>query len=329
MCTLARALRCSCGVNELFASAVVAAEVLCGLDTLPGSATNGAACSRRVHAMYSCTRIAFSGDLMVVTPPHSDRGSASQLAGSADQLFAVISEAIRAMEDGRVVAEVICVGLARVLPASATAFVRRDRQFGSCAVTCWTQDLGWAALSEATRYGDVGARVRPRLGSDLQWPQIVGLDLLGEVADWGSSIVMRLAGTFDEERFAVFSRRQPFGDDEVRILTQCQGAMTAIDRHAWLLGPNQDSRPVAAHASASRATFTTREVEVLTLLCRGSKARSIARHLGISERTVNKHLANIYRKLGAHDRLVAADRALSLGVVSRASTLAYPRALAP
>jgi len=45
---------------------------------------------------------------------------------------------------------------------------------------------------------------------------------------------------------------------------------------------------------------------VLTELVRGSKNAEIAAALGISERTVKAHLANIYMKLGVESRSGAA-----------------------
>ncbi len=51
--------------------------------------------------------------------------------------------------------------------------------------------------------------------------------------------------------------------------------------------------------------LTQRECEVAHLMARGLTAYSIGRALGISERTVHKHLQNAYRKLGVNDRLSA------------------------
>jgi DNA-binding CsgD family transcriptional regulator len=65
--------------------------------------------------------------------------------------------------------------------------------------------------------------------------------------------------------------------------------------------------------------LTRREREVLGLLVGGSTAARIARQLRISERTVHKHLENVYVKLGVHDRLAAALRALELGLIDLGS----------
>ena len=59
--------------------------------------------------------------------------------------------------------------------------------------------------------------------------------------------------------------------------------------------------------------LTPRESEVLLKLTSGRTARAIARELGVSERTVRKHLEHVYEKLGVHDRLGAVLLALRTG----------------
>ena len=47
----------------------------------------------------------------------------------------------------------------------------------------------------------------------------------------------------------------------------------------------------------SASALTVREVEVLGLLATGRTNRAIAQHLRISEKTVARHLSNIFNKL--------------------------------
>jgi DNA-binding CsgD family transcriptional regulator len=56
------------------------------------------------------------------------------------------------------------------------------------------------------------------------------------------------------------------------------------------------------HRQGPRAGAEQRgELRLLALIAQGSTARSVARQFGISERTVQKHLALIHRKLGCRD----------------------------
>jgi DNA-binding NarL/FixJ family response regulator len=52
--------------------------------------------------------------------------------------------------------------------------------------------------------------------------------------------------------------------------------------------------------------LTVREQEVLEMIGDGLPNKTIARRLGISERTVKSHLTNIYQRLGVTDRTQAA-----------------------
>jgi DNA-binding NarL/FixJ family response regulator len=57
--------------------------------------------------------------------------------------------------------------------------------------------------------------------------------------------------------------------------------------------------------AAGRGTLTAREVEVLRLVARGHSNRAIARELVLSEKTVARHLSNIYTKLDIGSRSAA------------------------
>ena len=61
--------------------------------------------------------------------------------------------------------------------------------------------------------------------------------------------------------------------------------------------------------------MTRREHEVLRHLATSSTAARIGRQLRISERTVHKHLENLYAKLAVGDRLAAVLRAQDLGLL--------------
>jgi DNA-binding NarL/FixJ family response regulator len=61
--------------------------------------------------------------------------------------------------------------------------------------------------------------------------------------------------------------------------------------------------------------LTARELAVLDLMAGGLIAAAIGRQLGISSRTVSKHIENIHRKLGTHDRTSAVGRAQDRGIL--------------
>jgi DNA-binding NarL/FixJ family response regulator len=81
-------------------------------------------------------------------------------------------------------------------------------------------------------------------------------------------------------------------------------------RHAFLaLGAAPDVRRLDALSSGSRGDgpdrLTTRELQVLGLVATGRTNRAIAERLGISEKTVARHLSNIFAKLELSTRAAA------------------------
>lgn len=84
------------------------------------------------------------------------------------------------------------------------------------------------------------------------------------------------------------------------------------------LGPNEFLLRLAKDAGAdtpaefsSELGLTTREGEVLSWLSKGKTNRDIAQILGLSPRTVDKHLEQIYSKLGVENRTAAAAIAVN------------------
>lgn len=67
--------------------------------------------------------------------------------------------------------------------------------------------------------------------------------------------------------------------------------------------------------------LTERELDVLRLAAKGYTNKSIGLQLGISDRTVQGHLAHIFTKLGATSRTEAVMRAVSLGWISQSTSL--------
>jgi DNA-binding NarL/FixJ family response regulator len=72
---------------------------------------------------------------------------------------------------------------------------------------------------------------------------------------------------------------------------------------------------LARESSETAAALTTREREVLALLADGFTLRQMGRRLGISPRTVERHVARIYRKLEVRSRVQAVTRAAALDLI--------------
>jgi two-component system, NarL family, response regulator NreC len=68
-------------------------------------------------------------------------------------------------------------------------------------------------------------------------------------------------------------------------------------------------------ASTVRSPVTVREREILALVAEGFTTHQIGRRLGISPRTVESHMAKLYRKVGAKSRIQVVARAVALGLL--------------
>ena len=94
-----------------------------------------------------------------------------------------------------------------------------------------------------------------------------------------------------------------------RVLMALQVGSAGLGEVMWLLS----TRPAQAVEETSRlaaAALTAREAEVLSWIAKGKTNRDIGDILGISSRTVNKHLEHVFEKLGVETRAAAAALAI-------------------
>jgi DNA-binding response OmpR family regulator/DNA-binding CsgD family transcriptional regulator len=96
------------------------------------------------------------------------------------------------------------------------------------------------------------------------------------------------------------------GDEQLRL--QYMGKLGANE---FLLRLARDSGTETPAEFSSELGLTTREGEVLSWLSKGKSNRDIAQILGLSPRTVDKHLEQIYSKLGVENRTAAAAIAVN------------------
>jgi DNA-binding NarL/FixJ family response regulator len=71
-----------------------------------------------------------------------------------------------------------------------------------------------------------------------------------------------------------------------------------------------------SHVAYDAPGLSTREAEVLKLLGKGHQTKEIAQELGISRRSVDSHLRNLYRKLEVRSRSEAVGKALRIGLLA-------------
>lgn len=81
------------------------------------------------------------------------------------------------------------------------------------------------------------------------------------------------------------------------------------------LGAEPDLERMSRPGAAGRAGLTARELEVLRLVAAGNTNRAIAGELVLSERTVDRHVSNIYAKLDVSSRAAATAYAYEHGLI--------------
>lgn len=157
-------------------------------------------------------------------------------------------------------------------------------------------------LSAPRRMSDVASRRDLlRTGSYVEVMRPLGIH-------YQLSIMTTRHGVLTGSGWALSRGLHDFTDDEVAVACAVQlvlGLMT--------------HRPVARlqreDACAERAGLTLREHQVLCLVAEGYTAHRVGRVLRIAPSTVRKHLERVYAKLGAHDRLLAVQRARDLFLI--------------
>lgn len=103
------------------------------------------------------------------------------------------------------------------------------------------------------------------------------------------------------------------GPQLVSLISALEAAASA-EQHAWL-AHLRHSLPAASHDTSASATgFSTRELEIASLLGEGLPNKIIASTLGLAPDTIKWHLKNLYRKLGVSSRYHATRQIRARGL---------------
>lgn len=130
------------------------------------------------------------------------------------------------------------------------------------------------------------------------------------------SLAARVLAAADAHRGLVEDRPHrggcPSGSARAKLEAEVRAGRLDADAVAAVVG-------VAGGAGVVRrvgaAGLTPRQVEVLRLVTRGLSNREIARRLTVSPRTVDRHVADVYERIGVSSRAAAALFAMEHGLV--------------
>lgn len=156
---------------------------------------------------------------------------------------------------------------------------------------------------------------------DIQMPQITGIELTRWLQTTYPDIKILILTAFDDEPYIVavlqagahgYVLKTSSPERLIEAVQQVHAGQSALDPEI--------TTHLMAHIAQQRADaefepLTERELEVLTLAGTGLTNKEIGLKLGISDRTVQGHLAKSFSKLRANSRTKAVMRAVSLGLI--------------
>jgi DNA-binding NarL/FixJ family response regulator len=157
---------------------------------------------------------------------------------------------------------------------------------------------------------------------DIRMPEVTGVEATRQIKARFPQVRVLVLTAYDDDPY-VFALLQAgadgyvlktaSGDELVRAVRTVHGGRTALSPEiaAKVVRQATSGRPEGAADQVE--PLTEREIEVLRLAARGLTNRAIGHELGISHRTVQGHLANIYGKLGVNSRTEAVTEALRRG----------------
>jgi DNA-binding NarL/FixJ family response regulator len=211
--------------------------------------------------------------------------------------------------------------LIRVLLADDHAIVRAGiRQFleraGDIQVVAEADDGEMAKDLIQQRHPDVAVL-------DIQMPKASGIEVTRWVRTNTPGVGVLILTAFDDDPYVLavlqagangYILKTASPADLIKAVRDVNDGRSVLDPGVTHKLLSQLSHP--REASPVQA-LTQREMEVLELVAKGFTNKAIGVQLGISDRTVQGHLAHIFDKLQAGSRTEAVMRAVSLGWISQ------------
>jgi DNA-binding NarL/FixJ family response regulator len=156
---------------------------------------------------------------------------------------------------------------------------------------------------------------------DIQMPKVTGIEVTRWIRANHREVGILILTAYDDDPY-VRAVLQAGANGYVLKTASPEEIVQAVrDVHEGksALDPNVASKLLSQIAAGwddpIYEPLTDREVEVLSFAAKGFTNKAIGVHLGISDRTVQGHLAHIFGKLQANSRTEAVMKAVSLGVL--------------
>ncbi len=152
---------------------------------------------------------------------------------------------------------------------------------------------------------------------DLRMPTMGGVEAIGELRRTAPEVRVLVLTTYDTDRdvlpaIEAGATGYLLKDTPREELLR---AVRAAHRGEAVLSPAVATRLLGQVRAPALEPLSTRELDVLALVAKGSTNRAVAAALFISEATVKTHLLHVYAKLGVSDRAAAVAVAYERGLL--------------
>ena len=158
---------------------------------------------------------------------------------------------------------------------------------------------------------------------DIRMPELSGIELTKRIKAHYPQMRVLILSAYDDEPYILallragadgYILKSAQGDDLVRAVKQ-------VHLGKSVLAPEVAAKVVAnlTHPQAVEP-LSEREIEIVRGVAKGQTNREIAHRLGISDRTVQSHLANVFGKLHVYSRTEMVTAALQRGLISLEDT---------
>jgi len=157
---------------------------------------------------------------------------------------------------------------------------------------------------------------------DIQMPRLSGVEATRQIKARFPEVRILILTAYDDDPY-VFALLQAGADGYLLKTVEVDDLLRgvrAVYRGESVLSPEVTQKVLQqirtrrpAGAVEQIEVLTSRELEILRLAAQGLTNKAIGQEMGISDRTVQGHLANIFGKLGVASRTEAVTEALKRG----------------
>ncbi|WP_326836810.1 response regulator transcription factor [Amycolatopsis rhabdoformis] len=185
----------------------------------------------------------------------------------------------------------------------------------------FTGDHGFEVLGEAANGAEavqLAESLKPDvILMDLRMPGTDGVAAITELARLGNPARVLVLTTYDTDSDVLPAIEAGATGYLLKDAPREElfRAVRAAARGEAVLSPAVASRLMGQMRAPAKEPLSQREIEVLTLVARGSTNKDAAKKLFISEATVKTHLIHAYAKLGVKDRAAAVAVAFERGLL--------------